>query len=977
MDPSSRMSFSSSSSHPWILLWWCLGLFLLLSVLLSTPMVLADHPAWLAETRESNSPLVAPPSPQGLDEPMMVVSKDGGLHALDPVSKKKRWSFSSGEALCSTYSSHFADVQEQGNDHLTTREYSSIFLGPNGALYVEDVSGVNKLPVTVEQLVERSPYQTDQGTVVLSSVTNTAFLLNRDSGALIRKFDNSGSALLKKAASSHSTGGSGSVNANDAELLLGSDPGKNTSVDDNVPTILCIRTDYSVSVHEVATGIVHWNISFGDIKILSKMPPGYQSQQTIAGQPPNVGAGGSGKELIPTFGHPHSSGMVQQKLQMAPFAIFSSSGEFVNHLLPELQEESSSSSSHGKQLPALPTPRDYQMSTKITDPHHNITSPTLAPADHRGLVPVLMKIGESKQVSQTVENSPFYTEGDRPNSRHATHGDSSDFSYRSMISLLLLIVLAVCIFCGVILAILNFAMLVYKEFRTKKEHDNNNFNKEKKVGGGAGGNKKKKARKGSNLMKGSSGEDLHEGGGGPKQYGTENGSEALVDGAKTPGKKWQWMDTAAYGDGIQVGRLFVTKVTIGVGSNGTTVFEGYLDGRKVAVKRLLGHYYEKAQKEIALLITSDEHPNVVRYYAMEETPDFIYVALERCSLSLNDLILSQSAQSPFQNDKRDSINLTDEKQLKLASGKELKLWDKEGYPSLQLLQLMRDIASGLAHLHSLGIVHRDLKPQNVLVSNGRILQAKLADMGLSKHLANDASSFQATGGSGSRGWQAPEQLTDGRQTRAVDVFTLGCVLFFCITGGQHPFGEHYHRDYNIANDKADLFCIEDMPEVHHLIQALLNHDASKRPVAQDVVLHPLFWNSDERLSFLRDASDRVELEDREDNSAVLAAVEAIGPIALGGTWDVHLDPDLLENLRRYRRYNFNSVRDLLRVIRNKSNHYRELPQNVQDLLGPVPEGYESYFRARFPRLLIEIYKVLIDHCKDERMFKRYFAWSQP
>jgi serine/threonine-protein kinase/endoribonuclease IRE1 len=107
------------------------------------------------------------------------------------------------------------------------------------------------------------------------------------------------------------------------------------------------------------------------------------------------------------------------------------------------------------------------------------------------------------------------------------------------------------------------------------------------------------------------------------------------------------------------------------------------------VKRLLGHYYEKAQKEIALLITSDEHPNVVRYYAMEETPDFIYVALERCSLSLNDLILSQSAQSPFQNDKRDSINLTDEKQLKLASGKELKLWDKEGYPSLQLLQLMR------------------------------------------------------------------------------------------------------------------------------------------------------------------------------------------------------------------------------------------------------------------------------------------------
>lgn len=57
----------------------------------------------------------------------------------------------------------------------------------------------------------------------------------------------------------------------------------------------------------------------------------------------------------------------------------------------------------------------------------------------------------------------------------------------------------------------------------------------------------------------------------------------------------------------------------------------------------------------------------------------------------------------------------------------------------------RDIVAGLAHLHAVGIVHRDLKPHNVLVSNVRKLQAKLADMGLSKHLANDVSSYQDTG----------------------------------------------------------------------------------------------------------------------------------------------------------------------------------------------------------------------------------------
>lgn len=45
----------------------------------------------------------------------------------------------------------------------------------------------------------------------------------------------------------------------------------------------------------------------------------------------------------------------------------------------------------------------------------------------------------------------------------------------------------------------------------------------------------------------------------------------------------------------------------------------------------------------------------------------------------------------------------------------------------------------------------------------------------------------------------------------------------------------------------------------------------------------------------------------------------------------------------------------------------------QEILGPVPEGYENYFAARFPRLLIEVYKVLYQHCKEERMFRRYFS----
>ena len=84
-----------------------------------------------------------------------------------------------------------------------------------------------------------------------------------------------------------------------------------------------------------------------------------------------------------------------------------------------------------------------------------------------------------------------------------------------------------------------------------------------------------------------------------------------------------------------------------------------------------------------------------------------------------------------------------------------------------------------------------------------------------------------------------------------------------------------------------------------------------------------------RISFLRDASDRVELEDRESNSNLLKALEGTAPVALGGKWDEKLESVFITNIGRYRRYKFDSVRDLLRVLRNKLNHFRELPLEIQ------------------------------------------------
>uniref|UniRef100_A0A2N9GUT4 non-specific serine/threonine protein kinase n=1 Tax=Fagus sylvatica TaxID=28930 RepID=A0A2N9GUT4_FAGSY len=455
----------------------------------------------------------------------------------------------------------------------------------------------------------------------------------------------------------------------------------------------------------------------------------------------------------------------------------------------------------------------------------------------------------------------------------------------------------------------------------------------------------------------------------------------------------------------RIGKLFVSNTEIAKGSNGTIVLEGIYEGRPVAVKRLVQAHNDVAFKEIQNLIASDQHPNIVRWYGVEHDQDFVYLSLERCTCNMDDLIqiysdYSQKQKQVFYNDKA-----MIEYKARLESVKnifpDLNLWKANGHPSPLLLKLMRDVVSGLVHLHELGIIHRDLKPHNVLIIKERSLCAKLSDMGYSKHLDGDMSSLShhATGKHSHlvilSGWQAPEQLLHERETRAVDSFSLGCFLFFCITGGRHPFGDSLARDNNIVKNQMDLFLVEHIPEAWDLISCLLNPNPKLRPKALEVLHHPLFWTSEMRLSFIRDTSDRVELEDRETNSDLLKVLE--------------------------------SVRDLLRLMRNKLNHYRELPKQIQVqgstplgckqflgatppgekpatypdpcretsegavhgsrgisrgarklawtpkvLVGPVPEGYDSYFASRFPRLFIEVYKVVYRHCMEEEYFQKYF-----
>ena len=72
-------------------------------------------------------------------------------------------------------------------------------------------------------------------------------------------------------------------------------------------------------------------------------------------------------------------------------------------------------------------------------------------------------------------------------------------------------------------------------------------------------------------------------------------------------------------------------------------------------------------------------------------------------------------------------------------------------------------------------------------------------------------------------WKAPEQILSKTQTKASDMFTFGCILYFCVTKGCHPFGDTPdQRIQNIMANKVNISRAKDFPDAYHLISLLLN-----------------------------------------------------------------------------------------------------------------------------------------------------------
>ncbi len=106
------------------------------------------------------------------------------------------------------------------------------------------------------------------------------------------------------------------------------------------------------------------------------------------------------------------------------------------------------------------------------------------------------------------------------------------------------------------------------------------------------------------------------------------------------------------------------------------------------------------------------------------------------------------------------------------------LAEKRDYELFDILTIIRKVCVGLEHLHSAGYVHADLKPHNILVADE--LTVKLIDFGFAAPVGT-----KLTAAKGTFGYLAPEQA-GGKVTERTDVFNLGGVLYWVLTGQNIP-----------------------------------------------------------------------------------------------------------------------------------------------------------------------------------------------
>ena len=124
--------------------------------------------------------------------------------------------------------------------------------------------------------------------------------------------------------------------------------------------------------------------------------------------------------------------------------------------------------------------------------------------------------------------------------------------------------------------------------------------------------------------------------------------------------------------------------------------------------------------------------------------------------------------------------------MRLVEGTDLRaLLHAEGaLDQARALAICSQVANALDAAHAKGLVHRDVKPSNVLLDASE--HVYLADFGLTRRLDEQGGPVGEGRSVGTPAYLAPEQIEGGSVDGRADVYSLGCLLYECLTG-EAPF----------------------------------------------------------------------------------------------------------------------------------------------------------------------------------------------
>ncbi|XP_062480000.1 ephrin type-A receptor 6 isoform X5 [Pezoporus occidentalis] len=267
----------------------------------------------------------------------------------------------------------------------------------------------------------------------------------------------------------------------------------------------------------------------------------------------------------------------------------------------------------------------------------------------------------------------------------------------------------------------------------------------------------------------------------------------------------------------------------------------------VAIKTLKGGYVDRQRRDFlreASIMGQFDHPNIIRLEGVVTKRSFPTIGVKSLSRFLragflNSILASHPVSGggslPPSISSGRPVMIVVEYMENGSLDSFLRKHDGH-FTVIQLVGMLRGIASGMKYLSDMGYVHRDLAARNILVNSN--LMCKVSDFGLSRVLEDDPeAAYTTSGGKIPIRWTAPEAIAYRKFSSASDAWSYGIVMWEVMSYGERPYWEMSNQDVILSIEEgyrlpAPMGC---PASLHQLMLHCWQKERNHRPKFSDIV----------------------------------------------------------------------------------------------------------------------------------------------